>query len=320
MARLHSGCISFALPLALSCAPALAQSSLAIYGNLDIGIAKESGSPARMDRGYNNWIGLRGEENLGEGLSAIFNVQTRFNPDTGQQERPNTFWQGETTVGLKSASAGTLRLGRALSPLWHDVWAFEPWLNSGFNASLAAYQTGSYTSDGVQDAALGFANFSRFGNGVFYQSPTLAGLNVHVAAEVEKAAGAPGRAAGLALAYTRGGFATMGSWERNRAEDDIAFLGASYKLGPATLMGSLARHEPAAGARERTFVLAGTWALGSNTLRAGYGRNRDLDDDKLSLGLVHALSRRTNLYADLYRRDLASDTREGFALGVNHSF
>lgn len=320
MARLTRPNVT-ALIIGATCAmPAPTQSSLDVYGNLDLGFAKESGSAARLDRGYNNWLGFKGQEDLGGGQYAIFNLQTRFNPDTGQQERPRTFWQGESTVGLKSASIGTLRLGRALSPLWHNVWAFEPWKNSGFNGSLSAYQTGRYSSDGINDAALGFADFSRISNAVFYSTPDLSGLTVHAASQVEKSNGADARTRGVSLNYARSPLATMFAYESNARKDDIYFIAASYQFGSATVMGSYASNKRVNADRERTFVLAGTYAIGSNTVRSGYGRNQENDNDKFSIGYVHSLSKRTRLYADMYRERTTLDERNGFAIGMNHTF
>jgi predicted porin len=298
---------------------AAGQSEIVLYGNIDLGIAVENNSSARIDRGYNNWIGFSGEENLGTGFSAIFNVQARFNPDTGQQERPSTFFQGETTVGLRSASAGTVRLGRALSPLWANVWAYEPWLNSGFNASLSAYQTGSYSSDGVNDVALDFANFSRISNAVFYRTPEFSGLTVDVASEIEEASNADTRVMGTSVNYARGPFAAMLSYERNASRDDIFFLGASYRIGSTTIMGSYSENDQVNVGRERVYLVAGTYTSNAHMVRGGYGRNRETESDKLSVGYVYNLSKRTSIYADLYR-ERTTDNRDGAALGMNHTF
>lgn len=298
---------------------ASASAAVSIYGNLDLGLVKESGASARVNRGYNNWIGLRGDEPLSSGLSVVFNLQTRFNPDTGEQERRHTFWQGESTVGLKSSSAGTLRIGRALSPLWQGVWAFEPWQNSGFNASLSAYQTGSYSSDGVNDAALDYANFSRISNGVFYTSPQFSGLTADIAAGVERSENADARVTGASLNYAGGPVSAMFSWESNARRDRIAFLGLSYRFGAATAMGSYTRGRLVDAGKERSFVLASTYEIGANTLRVGYGRNPSIDTDKFSVGVLHALSSRTGLYVDVYREKVDT-SRNGMAVGINHAF
>jgi predicted porin len=314
-------CILLAAVAAALAIPAQAQSNVTVYGNLDIGLVKESGRTAKMDRGYNNWLGFRGKEDLGGGMSAIFNLQTRFAPDTGMLET-GVFWQGESTVGLSSATAGTLRLGRALSPLWQTKWVFDPWYDSGTFGSISfPYQTGTFYSD--RTLALGGANFARIGNGVFYDSPDFSGFQAHAVLEAEKAAGASDRSAGLSLNYVRGPLAAMLAYQNNAASDSINFVAASYNFGAATVMGSYAygRILDAAGIRqsERNWTLAGTYALGGDTLRAGYGRAQETGNNKVSVGYVHPLSKRTNLYADLYREKTAVNTN-GLAAGMNHTF
>lgn len=298
-----------------------AQTNVTVYGNLDVALNKESGAAAKMDRGYNNWIGFKGLEDLGDGLAAIFNLQTRFKIDTGEQERPQTFWQGESIIGLKSNALGTVRLGRAVTPLWNNIWLFEPWYNSGFNASLATYQTGSFSSDGVSDVALGYANFARISNGLFYDSPDFNGWRFAVAGEVEKNANpaAKARNTGMSVNYAKGPLGAMVSYERNAKTDDIYFLGGSYAIGNLTVMGSYARTKIIGQGTERLAVLAGTYAVGIDTIKTGYGRNLDNSNNKVSLGYNHPLSKRTNLYADLYREKTKSNVI-GYAIGMNHTF
>lgn len=300
---------------------ASAQSSVVLYGNLDLGISKRSGDPLALERGYNNWLGVKGSESLGGGLSATFNLQTRFNPDTGSLERNSTFWQGESTVGLASQSHGTVRLGRALTPLWNNVWRFEPWINSGFNGSLAAFQTGSYSSDGLRDTAAGYANFSRISNGIFYESPEFAGWSLDAAGETERVADAAARTAGFSLNYARGPIAAMASYESNRVRDRIMMIAASWRIDKLTLMASHARVHLNHGETEKAVMLAGTYKLGKDTVRAGYGRNPDQHSSKFSIGYIHALSLRTNIYTDLYRdRGPNPGSAVGTAVGISHSF
>ncbi|WP_025918129.1 porin [Herminiimonas sp. CN] len=314
-------CILPTIIAAAMATPAQAQSNLTVYGNLDIGLVKESGNPTKMDRGYNNWLGFRGTEDLGGGLAASFNLQTRFAPDTGAQET-GVFWQGESTLGLSSTSIGRLRLGRALSPLWATKWTFDPWYDSGTFGSVSfPYQTGTFYSDPTM--ALGGANFARISNGVFYDTPDFSGFQAHAALEAEKAAGASDRAAGLSLNYGQGPLAAMLAYQKNAAADTIYFLAASYNLGAATVMGSYAQGKVQNGAgdrlRERNWILAATYALGIDTLRAGYGRTEESGNHKVSFGYVHPLSKRTNLYADIYR-EKTLDSKNGFAAGMNHTF
>lgn len=110
-----------------ACLPAWAKAEVSLYGSIDLGIHKESGAPARMGRGSHNLIGIKGRDNLGDGHAAVFNLQAFFNRRHEPAGRLQAALQGESTVGLQSREAGTVRLGRALSPLWQNIWLFEPW-------------------------------------------------------------------------------------------------------------------------------------------------------------------------------------------------
>ena len=252
-------------------------------------------------------------------MSATFHLQTRFNPDTGSLERDGTFWQGESTVGLASRSHGTVRLGRALTPLWNNVWRFEPWLNSAFNGSLAAFQTGSYSSDGLRDREADYANFSRISNGIFYESPKFAGWSLDAAGETERVADAAARTAGVSLNYGQGPVAAMASYESNRIRDRILLLAASWRIDKLTLMASHARVRLNQGDTEKAVMLAGTYKLDKDTVRAGWGRNAEQHSSKLSIGYMHALSLRTSIYTDLYR-DRGPGGAVGAAVGISQSF
>jgi len=317
------------LGLLLSGAIALqahAQTNVDIYGNLDVSLGKESGQSVAMGRGYNNWLGFKGQEDLGNGLSATFHLQTRFIPATGEQERSTTFFQGESTVGLKSNTLGSVRLGRAITPLWNHIWLFEPWYNSGFNGSLASYQTGSYSSDGINDVALGYANFSRIGSSVFYDSPNLSGFRLVMAGKVEKSPFAKTRNVGMTLHYAKDALAALASYERNDNNDRIYFLSSSYTFSKLAIMGSYAQtklvgtNAVAAGrSKERLMLLAATYAIGTDTIKTGYGRHQDNGNHKVSLGYSHRLSKRTALYADVYREKIVAN-KNGYAIGMSHTF
>jgi predicted porin len=314
----------FACAVAVPAVGAHAQTNVQIYGLFDLGIVKRSNDTAKLDRGSNNRLGFRGTEDLGNGLSATFHLQTRFNPDTGTPERAAAFWQGESTVGLASKTWGGLRLGRAVTPMNQKNWKFEPWESSGFNASLNAFQLGNFTfsADGTNDAAVGSANFIRIPNAVFYNSPTLNGFSLTAAGQVEKDANARGRNRGFSLNYDSGPIALMLAGEQNTDRDRIGFVAASYTIGPARVMGSFSRIDQREIDDESSYVVGATYDVGPGMLRAGFGRDIDLDVSRISTGYVHPLSKRTKLYLDLWRhRTTASaSTYNAIALGVNHSF
>lgn len=297
-----------------------AQSNITMYGNLDTAIGKSTGSAVTMGPGYFNWLGIKGNEQLSGDLKTIFNLQMRFSPDTGALSNPGTFWQGESTVGLQSASFGTIRMGRAMTPMWNSLWLFEPWANGATFATLSGYQTGSYSSDGVSDVAQNYATFARINNGVFYDSPSWSGVHFSVAGEAELAQNATARNKGMSLNYDGKGLTAMLSYETNHESDSIAYAGVTYVLGDLKLFGSYARTHVKSMKAENLYLLAATYALtSSDTLRTGYGGNDGLKSHKVSLGYVHALSKRTSLYTDVWDEKTTTGVK-GYVVGMSHSF
>ena len=291
--------------------------NVTMYGYLDMGIVSETGKGNVLSRGNNNWLGFKGREDLGDGLSAIFNVQMRFNPDTGEQEKSTTRFQGETTVGLSSTTFGSLRLGRALTPLWAQKYIYDPWYDSAFMGSMSSYN-GDFNSDGLP--TVDFSDYSRIDNAVYYGSPVIAGFSAHAEAELELATGARSRSRGLSLNYAKGPATAMFAVEHNRVADDIAYVGGSWKFSALNILGAYSRTSFTSTERKQTsMLLAVTHPVGADTVRLAYGRIKESRNKKLSLGYNHALSKRTNLYADLYREETITGMN-GAALGMNHTF
>ncbi|MDM5180638.1 porin [Massilia sp. DJPM01] len=297
---------------------AIAQSNVTIYGYLDVGIVKESRTSTRESRGLNNWLGFKGSEALGGDLSAVFKLEMRFLPDTGAQERSTTLFQGESTAGLSSKSLGTLLIGRAWTPLWAGKWAYDPWYDSAMMGSLGAYN-GDFDSDGLNLNKV-FANYSRVSNALFYRSPNFADFQFSLVGEVESVPGARKRSRGGALQYGHGPVSAMLAYEKNHVADDVVYAGASYTMGPVVLMGSYSRtHLFFLNTSSHSAMVAATYAIGNGMLRGGYGRIKESHANKTSAGYVHKLSKRTSVYADVYRERI-SRKQDGVALGITHSF
>ncbi|HWT39499.1 MAG TPA: porin, partial [Paraburkholderia sp.] len=99
-------------------ASANAQSSVTLYGTLDAGLVYTNNQA-----GHSNWqqgsgtvsdtyFGLRGSEDLGNGLHAIFTLENGFNLNNGSFKESNTLFNRQAYVGLQSNQFGTLTLGR----------------------------------------------------------------------------------------------------------------------------------------------------------------------------------------------------------------
>jgi predicted porin len=69
-------------------APVLAQSSVTMYGIADAGVMWQKGGPTRLVSGIadGSRLGFKGNEDIGGGYKAIFNLEARVELDTGSQK------------------------------------------------------------------------------------------------------------------------------------------------------------------------------------------------------------------------------------------
>ena len=104
---------------------AQAADSVTLYGLIDAGIGYEKvkfngNSQSRVGavQGVSSGsrFGLRGSEDLGDGLRAVFNLEAGFGPLNGNSLQSGRLWGRQATVGLDSDSWG--RLNSAARPTW----------------------------------------------------------------------------------------------------------------------------------------------------------------------------------------------------------
>ena len=103
--------IALAVLATLASGAALAQSSVTLYGRLNVTAERQKVGSADAVVELNNTasrIGFKGEEDLGGGLKAGFIIEHGFDPTTGAAA--STFWGRQSEVYL-SSKLGMLRLG-----------------------------------------------------------------------------------------------------------------------------------------------------------------------------------------------------------------
>jgi len=97
---------------------AQAQSSVTLYGTLDAGLvyANNAGGHSLWQQGSGSvsdtYFGLRGSEDLGGGLHAIFTLENGFNLNSGRFTEGGSMFNRQAFVGLQSNQFGTVTLGR----------------------------------------------------------------------------------------------------------------------------------------------------------------------------------------------------------------
>ena len=202
-----------------------AQSSVTLYGIVDTaliyannqttgGAGAPGHSGVEMDSGGisgTRW-GLRGSEDLGGGLSAVFLLEDGFSSATGKLSNTGDLFGRQAYVGLSSNTYGTITFGRQYSFMSQDLSALSA-EGLGWAGNLADHP---FDNDDM-------IRHQSIQNSVRYESPTYRGLTVG----------------------TMYGFSNeAGEFSNDRAYS----MGAKYDNGPVSLVASYLQINRSAGA------------------------------------------------------------------------
>lgn len=334
-----------------------AQSSVTLYGVIDTSIAYVHGNNGQ---GNNSWqmlsgnlqgsrFGLKGAEDLGGGLKAIFQLENGFDPGTGHLNQGGRMFGRQAFVGLESNQYGTLTLGRQYDAVV-DYLGPLAMANNGDGNNLASHP---FDNDNIDDSFY-------IDNAVKYTSPTLAGWQFGGLYGFSNAAGgfANNRAYSAGVSYAngpvslgaaylqlnRGGLTAGGALSTNDAPNFPAVrqrvmgAGGSYAFDRLTV-GALWTHsmfdETAASSlpgalnalRFDNYEVNARYALTPAVSLAGaYTFTEGRYDDaagshrpkwhQVTLMADYALSKRTDVYAEtVYQHQFGvpSDATLGFA-------
>lgn len=331
---------------------AQAQSAVQIYGSVDAGLVKRSNATLAIGKRNSNTLGFKGTEELGNGLKALFQLEIRYEPDTGTLEsvtRP--LFQGQSRVGLQG-DFGMVRLGRGLTAFQESSSAFEPFHGIpspvGFQTDLTV---AGYTSDPLGTAG---NSTNRFSNALFYNSPEFSGFQVNATVATKEALGGPavvGRGTlalpqyaanaeasanpfSISTTYKNGPVGAMLAFERNAIETKLWSIAGSILATPELkLMASYTRqdrdHTAIIDPKTKAWILGANYTMGPGKILAGYGQKSPdglVKQKQLSLGYEYSLSKRTYLYVDASRRNnpatptVSSNKINTYDVGMNHSF
>lgn len=334
-----------AIVLAAFATSATAQTNVTVYGAIDAGLVKVTDKTLAATKRDANKLGFRGTEDLGSGLKALFQIEMRYEPDTGTVEsgsRP--LFQGQTRVGLQG-DFGTVRIGRGVTAVQEAKDAFDPFNGiSGTPGFKGDVEVAGYTSQPL-DAA-GSSN-DRFNNGVWYTSPVMGGITLNVTVGTKEANGGPvlvgrGTAAApqypangeasanpfsIAASYKAGMFGAMFGYERNAIETKLLQAGVSVNPMPELkLMATYARqdqgHTKAINPETKGWLVGANYTMGPGRFLIGYGQKTPdgvVKTKQASLGYEYNLSKRTFLYADVSDKKAATSVRY-YGVGVHHNF
>lgn len=330
---------------------AQAQSSVSVYGLMDAGLQSSkleentatvktvtSGQGSNSSTGdmasgamASSRLGFRGVEDMGGGMTAMFNLEYGIAPGTGT----TTVAAIRTSVvGIASKQFGMLQIGRQVTGM-HGILAGDVFGGSNMAGDIT-YTSIASSAAGAGVTANGRVNndTTRGSNMITYTAPVIAGLALRAdyANNTGTAANTPGiqnAIAGAYATYTQGPFSVKAGQVRQKANVAIAATTAwsntelkvnganamykakgltiQYTVGnnitetktaTTTVHTSSVRAQKLSASYQVTpqimpFVQYGTG--GTEGVRTG--ANLTTNDKAMQVGAIYTLSKRTNLYA-----------------------
>jgi predicted porin len=285
---------------ALGCAAsggAAAQSSVTLYGLVDAGIEYVShagptgSSVVKMTSGGKNtsrW-GLRGSEDLGGGLKAIFTLESGIAIDTGKLDTDNTLFDRRAWVGLQDKTLGSIRMGRDFTTTYDFMLPFDP---MGY-APNYSWATSATATGGRKDGM-----FSRSANVLRYDGkfgPVKVGGTMAMG-EVPGSFKSSSKY-DLGVGYEAGKFAAALTWDRQNGAgtsttpaDSVDYIqgihaGASYDFGSLSVYAGYRNYR-------KTFTTSAANQL----------------SDMYWLGAAYDFTPAFTLYGAIYKQNIKGDT------------
>jgi predicted porin len=310
---------------------AMAQSSVTIYGRVDLSVGAEKNlgesSQSKMFNGgeagltTSRW-GLIGTEDLGGGLKAKFKFEQRINATTGEIQSPS--FKAETSVGL-AGGFGAVKMGR-FTTVYDDVIALGN-SNIVFDSAFTPASNGVYKSGGDYS--------SRFNNQMRYETPSMGGFYAALNYAFEQTTDEKDTMSGFKLGYKNGPVDVgLGYQNEKASENKFTALSAAYDLGMAALSAGYSNRQGSdANGDDAEFTLGVTVPVGAVKLSGGFASSKTTvgggtasKASGFALGATYSLSKRTRLYAGL--RDYTVEDGAGvkskdntvYAVGVRHDF
>ncbi|SFZ79332.1 porin [Chitinimonas taiwanensis] len=344
--------IALAVLGALSAPAFAADNSVTLYGRLELGVeAFDNGDTSLMKvEGYSSRIGFKGEEDLGDGLKAIWQIETKVSPDSGSngtKPEDNSLTTRNSFVGLKG-DFGTILLGR------HDT-PFKQ-LNKNIDVMWGNAEQTEVITNGK---ASGINLHTRQNNVLHYTSPKFANVTMRASYAPDEDKGTyTGNAAGseknrfsVSGEYDDGTF-NVGIGYENQADEvakgkdrtGLKLVGGA-KFGDTTLGLGYSKLENEGAKEVDTYALAVTHKIDKITLKGSFASADESKGgaqdgvDMYGVEVDYALSKRTAVYG-LYtaikndvkaKGEFVNGTTKGapsaagkdpaiLSVGVRHSF
>ncbi len=312
---------------------AQAQSSVTIYGIVDMGLSKTNtgttptsrlnGSPPSKDTwtmkaGNTSRLGFRGQEDLGGDMYARFHLETRFATDTGALSNANVFFLGRSVVAAGSQKWGEVYAGREYSAAYWVPLNVDPTLWSYVSQTATAYTYANYTPVASSIEASNI----RWANSVGYKSPKLGPVTFEVATGMGENARQDSVSANVQ--YKQGPLWFGLAYDGLNSRTNMKMIGGSYDFGPVRPSASYSEAEGGLNGDAKSFTVSALFPVGFGRFYVSYGSlspANNLDSKLVSGGAQYDLSKRTLLYANVGSAKQVNLSRlTAIDFGIKHTF
>lgn len=294
-----------------------AQSSVTLYGTVDAGIDYVSNQKGAAGAGHNSWImesgnvstdrwGLRGSEDLGGGLKAVFDLENGFNIANGKLGNGGDEFGRQAWVGIGSNASGTVTLGRQYDALVDFVAPLSA-TGSGFGGNIADHP---FDNDNLN-------NDFRMNNAMKFRSANYTGFSFEGA---------------YAFSNMAGGFSNNNAYTLGAAYDGgplnlaLAYFQSNQPGGvnsPTNTGGAMSSNDGNAtitGARERILGAGGRYAFGNATVGLVFTRTTVDDPRQIAQGGSYGAVSGDYLTFNNYELNGRYALTSRFSLGGSYTF
>lgn len=300
---------------------ATAQTSM--YGLADAFYGQTSGKNTtnKVDAGgmSTSYIGIRSSEKIGD-VTATAVLETFLRADTASQGRFNgdTFYARNAYVGL-SNKMGEVQVGRVTTPYFvstvafnalGDSFVFSPIVTTRFGANNFNLAAGG-TDSGWNNSVLVKTNV---------QGIALTG--VYSAGIVDDSTGTKQAGKSVGAMYFKGPIGLTATWQEvdqgaGKPNMSSTIVGGSFDLKVAKLFAqhNTVKHSDSVTLEDKGYSIGATMPLSkANTVMVSYAKhdhhfvgNKSAETASWAVGVSHALSKRTDVYAAVRDTNYTND-------------
>ena len=320
-----------AILTALFVAMGVAQADVSVFGTMDAGIvdtkapgATSSATSFQSGGMTTSNLGIKGNEDLGNGSKAVFELSTFINNGTGATLGGTTanMWARSAFVGLENNRLGSLTMGRQSNPSFLPTILFNAYGDSGTYSPL--WHATYFGNTG--NAATQIYNDTAWDNSVSYTTPSIGGAKVNVMTSKTDR----GQNTGGNVLYFAGDLGLTAYWQHTEANSSGSFqtniyttnqagtnkgVGASYDAKVAKLFATYQKSESDfANLRASTWQTSALIPAGPGNIMAEYANstNKVITSGaktkfrEYAVGYDYPLSKKTDIYATVGRTEVTA--------------